>query len=117
MVLAVVERRGRVRLADRDVFAATVGGVRVTEPAADLAVALAVASAARDMPLPTDLIAVGEVGLSGDVRRVSGVGRRLAEAARLGYRRALAPPGCDASPPGMKVTEVADLGAALRDLG
>lgn len=117
MVLAVVERRGRVRLADRDVFAATVGGVRVTEPAADLAIALAVASAARDAPLPTDLIAVGEVGLSGDVRRVSGVGRRLAEAARLGYRRALAPPGCDNPPRGMAVTEVDDLGAALRQLG
>ncbi len=116
MVLAVVERRGRVRLADRDVFAATVGGVRVTEPAADLAIALAVASAAREVPLPTDLIAVGEVGLSGDVRRVSAVGRRLAEAARLGYRRALAPPGCDSPPPGMTVTEVDDLGAALRQL-
>ncbi len=88
MVLAVVERRGRVRLADRDVFAATVGGVRVTEPAADLAVALAVASAARDTPLPTDLIAVGEVGLSGDVRRVSGVGAaaRRGGAARIPAR-------------------------------
>src|SRR5215211_6930193 len=116
MVLAVVERRGRVRLADRDVFAATVGGVRVTEPAADLAVALAVASAARDTPLPTDLIAIGEVGLSGDVRRVSGVTRRLAEAARLGYRRALAPPGCDKPPAGMTIVEVDDLGAALRQL-
>jgi DNA repair protein RadA/Sms len=116
MVLAVVERRGRVRLADRDVFAATVGGMRVTEPAADLAIALAVASAARDTPLPSDLIAVGEVGLAGDVRRVSGVGRRLAEAARLGYRRALAPPGCDAPPAGLAVTEVEDLGAALAQL-
>jgi DNA repair protein RadA/Sms len=116
MVLAVVERRGRVRLADRDVFAATVGGVRVTEPAADLAIALAVASASRDTPLPTDLIAVGEVGLSGDVRRVSAVGRRLAEAARLGYRRALVPPGCDAPPPGLRITEVGDLGAALAQL-
>jgi DNA repair protein RadA/Sms len=116
MVLAVVERRGRVRLADRDVFAATVGGVRVTEPAADLAVALAVASAAKDAPLPTDLVAVGEVGLSGDVRRVSGVTRRLAEAARLGYRRALAPPGCDKPPAGMTIVEVDDLRAALREL-
>ncbi len=117
MVLAVVERRGRIRLADRDVFAATVGGVRVTEPAADLAIALAVASAAKDAPIPTDLIAVGEVGLSGDVRRVSGVNRRLAEAARLGYKRALAPPGCDKPPRGMRITEVDDLGAALRQLG
>ena len=93
MVLAVLERRAKVRLHDRDVFAATVGGVRIAEPAADLAVALAVASAARDVPLPTDLIAVGEVGLAGEVRPVSSAPRRLAEAARLGFRRALVPVG------------------------
>ncbi|HEX5495417.1 MAG TPA: magnesium chelatase domain-containing protein, partial [Mycobacteriales bacterium] len=116
MVLAVLERRGRVRLGDRDVFAATVGGVRLTEPAADLAVALAVASAARDAPLPASLVALGEVGLSGDVRRVGGVSRRLAEAARLGYTHALVPPGCDGVPPGVRAVEVPDLGAALRSL-
>lgn len=116
MVLAVLERRGRVRLGDNDVFSATVGGVRVTEPAADLAVALAVASAARDSPLPPDLVAVGEVGLSGEVRRVGGVGRRLAEAARLGFTRALVPPESGPVPRGLRVTEVADLGAALREL-
>ena len=116
MVLAVLERRGRVRLGDRDVFSATVGGVRLTEPAADLAVALAVASAARDAPLPPDLVAVGEVGLSGELRRIGGVGRRLAEAARLGFTRALVPPEAGPVPAGMRVTEVADLGAALRTL-
>ena len=116
MVLAVLERRGRVRLGDNDVFSATVGGVRVTEPAADLAVALAVAAAARDSPLPPDLVAVGEVGLSGEVRRVGGVGRRLAEAARLGFTRALVPPESGPVPRGLRVTEVADLGAALREL-
>ncbi|HEY9390555.1 MAG TPA: DNA repair protein RadA [Mycobacteriales bacterium] len=116
MVLAVLERRGRIRLGDRDVFAATVGGVRLTEPAADLAVALAVASAARDTPLPAGFVALGEVGLSGDVRRVGGVGRRLAEAARLGYTRALVPPDCDSVPPGVRAIEVPDLGAALRAL-
>lgn len=116
MVLAVVERRGRVRLGDRDVFAATVGGVRLTEPAADLAVALAVVSAARDTPLPAGLVAVGEVSLSGDVRRVGGVARRLAEAARLGYTRALVPPDCDDLPAGIRAVEVPDLGAALRAL-
>jgi DNA repair protein RadA/Sms len=114
MVLAVAERRGRVRLADRDVFAATVGGVRVTEPAADLAVALAVVSAARELPLPADLIAIGEVGLSGDIRRVSGVGRRLAEAERLGFRRALIPVDTsDPLPAGIEVTEVSDLRGVL----
>jgi len=116
MVLAVLERRGRVRLGLSDVFTATVGGMRVTEPAADLAVALAVASAARDVPLPGGMVVLGEVGLSGDVRRVGGVGRRLVEAARLGFTEALVPPDCGPVPAGVRVTEVADLGAALATL-
>ncbi len=116
MVLAVLERRGRVRLGADDVFSATVGGVRVTEPAADLALALAVASAARDAPIPPATVVLGEVGLSGEVRRVGAVGRRLAEAARLGFTAALVPPDPGPVPPGLRVTEVADLGAALRAL-
>jgi DNA repair protein RadA/Sms len=116
MVLAVLERRGRVRLGADDVFSATVGGVRVTEPAADLALALAVASAARDAPIPPSTVVLGEVGLSGEVRRVGAVGRRLAEAARLGFTTALVPPDPGPLPDGMRVTEVADLGAALRAL-
>jgi DNA repair protein RadA/Sms len=116
MVLAVLERRGRVRLGADDVFSATVGGVRVTEPAADLALALAVASAARDAPIPPATVVLGEVGLSGEVRPVGGVSRRLAEAARLGFTAALVPPDPGPPPAGMRVTEVADLGAALRAL-
>jgi DNA repair protein RadA/Sms len=116
MVLAVLERRGRVRLAASDVFTATVGGMRVTEPAADLAVALAVASAARDLPLPGGMVVLGEVGLAGDVRRVGGVDRRLAEAARLGFTEAVVPPDCGPVPAGLRVAEVADLGAALAAL-
>jgi DNA repair protein RadA/Sms len=120
MALAVLERRCKVRLHDREVFAATVGGVRVTEPSADLAVSLAVASASRDFPLPADLVAIGEVGLAGEVRPVSAVPRRLSEAARLGFTRALVPVGCGPAatgvdaPAGLTVTEVPDLGAALR---
>jgi DNA repair protein RadA/Sms len=117
MVLAVLERRGGVRLGTADVFAATVGGMRVSEPAADLAVALAVASAARDLPLPADLVVLGEVSLSGDVRRIAGVGRRLSEAARLGFTAALVPPESGPVPPGMRVTEVGDVRSALRVLG
>jgi DNA repair protein RadA/Sms len=114
MVLAVVERRGKVPLAQADVYAATVGGVRLAEPAADLAVALAVASSRGDVPLPTDLAAVGEVGLAGEVRPVTGVQRRLAEAARLGFTRALVPADAGKVPAGMRVTEVPDIGTALR---
>ena len=98
MMLAVLEQRGRISaLGKRDIYSATVGGVKLTEPAADLAVALALASAASDTPLPKNLVAIGEVGLAGEVRRVTGVQRRLAEAARLGFTHALVPadPGKD----------------------
>jgi DNA repair protein RadA/Sms len=116
MVLAVVERRSRTRLMDKDVFSATIGGHRVTEPAADLAIALAVASAHDDIALPADLVVVGELGLAGDVRHVAGVGRRLAEASRLGFARAVVPAGCGPYPPGMQVLEAEDLRDALRAL-
>ncbi len=113
MALAVVERRGEVRLGSQDVFVATIGGVRLSDPAADLAVALAVASAASDLVVPVDVVAIGEVGLAGDVRPVSGVGRRVAEAARLGFERALVPVGSGPYPRGVDVTEVGSLPAAL----
>ncbi len=118
MVLAVLQRRTDARLHDREVFAATVGGIRVVEPAADLGVALAVASAIHDLPLAADLVAIGEVGLTGEVRRVGAVPRRLAEAARLGFRFALVPLGCGpaasgSAPPGMRVLEVPDVRAAV----
>jgi DNA repair protein RadA/Sms len=88
------------------------------EPAADLAVALALASAAHDLALPSGTVAVGEVGLAGEVRPVAGVSRRLAEAARLGFTRALVPAGTDGrAPAGMTVREVPDLGTALRHAG
>jgi DNA repair protein RadA/Sms len=118
MVLAVLQRRTDARLHDREVFAATVGGIRVTEPAADLGVALAVASATHNLPLTPHLVAIGEVGLTGEVRRVNAVGRRLAEAARLGFRFALVPPGCAPeagnAPAGITVREVGDVRAAVQ---
>ena len=113
MVLAVLQRRCNGRLHDREVFAATVGGIRVVEPAADLA------WRSRSPRPPTtavapDLVAIGEVGLTGEVRRVGAVPRRLAEAARLGFRYALGAAGCGpaatgAMPAGMRVLEVGDL--------
>jgi len=116
MVLAVLERRAGVRVHDREVFAATVGGMRVSEPAADLAVALAVASAAADRPLRPNTVVIGEVGLAGDVRRVGGVGRRLTEAARMGYTNALVPPDAGPLPNGIRATVVCDLESAIRIL-
>jgi DNA repair protein RadA/Sms len=116
MLLAVLERRGGVKLHDAEVYAATVGGIRVVEPAADLALALAVTSARRDVALPPDLVAIGEIGLAGEVRRVSGVARRLAEAARLGFTQALVPPDSGVAAGGMRVQEVGDVGLLLEKL-
>lgn len=116
MMLAVLEKRGRLGIAEREVYAATVGGMKVTEPAADLAVALAVASSLLDVALPPNLIAIGEVGLAGEIRRVNGVGRRLAEAARLGFEQALVPPDSGELPPEIRATVVQDLKSVLTDL-
>jgi len=113
MVLAVVEKRANVKVGDKDVYVATVGGMKITEPGIDLAVVLALISSARDTPLSPQLVAMGEVGLSGEVRRVPSVGRRLAEAARLGFTYALVPPDSGKIPPGIRVLEVSDVGSAL----
>jgi DNA repair protein RadA/Sms len=75
-----------------------------------------VASAAEDRPLSPDLVVIGELGLSGEVRRVGAVNRRLAEAGRLGFTRAVVPPGCGPFPPGMQILEAGDLREALRAL-
>ncbi|MBA8792740.1 DNA repair protein RadA/Sms [Friedmanniella endophytica] len=91
MVLAVLERRARHRLYDRDVYVSTVGGARVIDPGADLAAAVAVASAVTDTGLRGGVIAIGEIGLAGELRRVPGTDRRLAEAARLGFTEAVVP--------------------------
>jgi DNA repair protein RadA/Sms len=113
MVLAVLERRGDVALRNHDVYAATVGGARLAEPAGDLALMIAIASGAHDLPLPPGLVAIGEVGLAGEIRRVTGIQRRLAEAERMGFTRALVPPDPGPVPAGIKVVEVGDVRAAL----
>jgi len=98
MILAVLQRRAGVPLGKQDVYAATVGGVRLTEPSVDLAVALAVTSAAADLAIPRHVVAIGEVGLAGEIRRVPGIARRLAEAERMGFRCAIVPPGSGGLP-------------------
>jgi DNA repair protein RadA/Sms len=91
MILAVLDRRCGVRLDDRDVYVSTVGGAKVSDPAADLAAALAVSSAACNKPVLQRTVALGEVGLAGELRRVPGTDRRLSEAARLGFAEAVIP--------------------------
>jgi len=113
MILAVLEKRTGMRLANMDVYASTVGGVKLTEPAVDLALAMAAASSSNDVALPVDFIAIGEVGLAGDVRTVSGVRRRVAEAQRLGFTEAIVPKHFGDPIPGIRVQEVEELSEAL----
>jgi len=119
MLLAVLARHGRLPIEGAEVYAATVGGLAAVEPAADLGLALALASAVRDTPVPATVCAIGEVSLSGDVRRVPAIGRRLAEAARLGFSTALLPSAHlgDVIPPGpaeaLRLLPVATIGEAL----
>lgn len=91
LLLAVLDRRTGARLTGQDVYVATVGGLRISEPAGDLATALAIGSACAEVPLPPAVGAVGEVGLDGDIRPVNGLRHRVAELARVGARRVLVP--------------------------
>ena len=96
MLIAVAERTAALRLFDKDVFLATIGGMRLSDPGSDLAVCLAVVSASNDAAIDLDLAAIGEVTLSGDVRPVPHMTERVSEAARLGFRRLLVPMGTKA---------------------
>lgn len=114
MLLAVLERRAGVGLSRSDVYAATVGGVRLSEPGVDLSVAVAIASSAGDRICPPGLVCIGEVGLAGEIRPTPGIEHRLAEAARLGFSAALVPAGGRPNHPApLDVVEVSDLRAAL----
>ena len=93
MLLAVLERRAGLDIGAWDAFVNVAGGVRVLEPAADLPLALAIASSSRDVPFPANAVAIGEVGLAGEVRAVSHVEKRLKEAEKLGFERAFIPAG------------------------
>jgi len=98
LLLAVLERRAGLRVGADDVYASTVGGVRLIEPGVDLGVAMAVASATTDQPIGPGVVVMGEIGLGGEVRQVSHARRRLGEAARIGFRRAVVPassPPCE----------------------
>jgi DNA repair protein RadA/Sms len=111
-VVAVLDQRLGLRLRGSDIFALAAGGVRVTEPAADLALALALVSSRTAMPLPADLVVCGEVGLGGEVRQVAHLDRRLREAHRLGFRRAVVPASAPDGPAGMQVLRAATVADA-----
>lgn len=113
MILAVLEKRADVKLSDKDVYLSTVGGMRLTDPSADLAVAAAITSSHVEIPMRANIAFLGEVGLAGDIRRVPGIDRRLAEAARLGFTWAVVPPGIDSAPRGLRINTMENIGKLL----
>ena len=113
MVLAVLHQRVGVITAALDVYALAVGGVKVTEPGIDLGLGLATASSLTNHPLPADLVACGEVGLGGELRQVAHTSRRLAEAARIGFKRAVVPFSAPEPPPGIELIRVGTLTDAV----
>ncbi len=113
MLLAVLETRAGITAGQRDVFASAVGGIRISEPGADLPVALALASALSGKPIAADTVAFGEVGLAGEIRNVPhGLGR-LNESRRLGFRQAIVPAGVDTGPAGLRLLRVGTLSHAV----
>ncbi|HEX8390003.1 MAG TPA: DNA repair protein RadA [Candidatus Saccharimonadales bacterium] len=106
LLIAVLEKRTRLDLSDKDVFINVVGGLRLNDPAADLAVCMAIASASAERRLAQDMVVFGEVGLGGEIRRVRSIASRIAEAKKLGFHTALAPSSSESDP---FITPIADL--------
>jgi len=116
LITAVLARRLGLQLGDQDVFVNVVGGLQVEEPAADLAVAAAIASSMRDQPVKADTVLIGEVGLSGELRMVGQMPARLREAAKLGFKTAIVPKSIrkgEPWPKGIEVVEARSLREAL----
>ena len=116
LLLAVLEKRAGMKLSVFDAYINVIGGLRLDEPGADLPVALAVASSYRDAPIADDLVAIGEVGLTGEIRAVSHLNQRLGEAARLGFKKCILPRSGSEKldiPTGMTVYRVRNLREAI----
>ncbi len=118
LITAVLSKRAGLRLSDQDVFVNVIGGMKVSEPASDLAIAAAITSSVRTKPVAADLVLIGEVGLSGELRSVSQLMRRLSEAQKLGFKRAVVPSsarraGGDDPPEGLELIPVRSLTQAL----
>jgi DNA repair protein RadA/Sms len=112
-IVAVLDRRADVKLSAAEVFVSAVGGIRLTEPAADIGIAVALASAALGVPIPHRLVVFGEIGLAGELRLVPYAVERLAEAARLGFRQAFVPASAPEPPPGMELLRLDTLADAV----
>jgi len=116
LITAVLGKRAGVRLADQDVFVNIVGGLKVSEPAADLAVAAAITSSVTDRPAIADCALIGEIGLSGELRAVNQMPQRLREAKQLGFRTVIMPRTIrqsEQAPPGLEIVQARSLREAL----
>ncbi len=119
LVTAVLTKRVGLRLADQDIFVNVIGGLKIAEPASDLAIALAIASSVHNRPVAADLVAVGEIGLSGELRSVSQLVRRLGEAQQLGFTQVIVPTlpkrraAGDALPEGLQIIQARSLAQAI----
>lgn len=117
LISAVLSKRIGLKLWEQDIFVNVIGGIRISEPASDLAMAVAIASSYYDRPVPADLTIVGEVGLSGEIRRASQLSMRLKEAQKIGFKRVLVPrlPGnAEEIPQGIQLVQAHNLSGALR---
>jgi DNA repair protein RadA/Sms len=117
LISAVLTKRYGLRLHEQDIFVNVVGGMKISEPASDLAMAIAMASSYYDVAVPADMVIMGEVGLSGEVRAVSQLSARLNEASKIGFRRAIVPKmrrNIDGLPNGLELLSVRTLGDALK---
>lgn len=117
LITAVLTKRMGLKLWEHDIFVNVIGGMKINEPASDLAMVMAIASSYYDRPVPADLAIVGEVGLSGEVRRVGQLGARLNEAQKIGFKRALIPKirrKSEDIPKGIQLIEVRNVSDALR---
>jgi DNA repair protein RadA/Sms len=118
MIIAVLSKRLGLKLGNQDVMVNVTGGLKIDEPAADLGIALAIASSCRDIPIDPHLVAVGEIGLSGELRSVAQIDRRVKEAARMGFTRCLVPRASgkvSPVPKGMEVIAVSNLREAVEN--
>ena len=117
MLLAVLDKRGGLKVSACDAYLNIIGGLWLDEPAADLAAVIALASSYLDRPVPGDLVAVGEVGLTGELRSVSHLEQRISEIHRLGFRRCVVPrrrTGALTAPPGLDLIPAGNIGEAIR---
>lgn len=116
LISAVLSKRVGLRLHEQDIFINVVGGIKIDEPASDLAMAMAMASSYYDRPIPADLVMVGEIGLSGEIRTAGQLAARLNEAAKIGFKRALIPKTrrkVDGAPPNLQLIEARSIAEAL----